>query len=127
MFQQNRIPAMTATEAHQAVTDADTSVDGVRPLLVDVREPNEIHQVRAEGVIVMPLSSWMARYSELPQDQPLLMICQSGARSGQATAFLLSNGWTDVTNVTGGMLAWVQAGLPVRRGPLADGEGNLSS
>lgn len=126
MFQQNRIPAMTAIEAHQAVTGADTSVDGVRPLLVDVREPNEIHQVRAEGVIVMPLSTWMARYSELPRDQPLLLICQSGARSGQATAFLLSNGWTDVTNVAGGMLAWVQAGLPVRRGPLADGEGDLS-
>lgn len=125
MFDKNRIPTMTATEAHQAVTDANAAVDGVRPLLVDVREPNEINVIRAEGVIVMPLSTFTARYSELPRDRPLLMICQSGARSGQATTFLLSNGWPDVTNVTGGTLAWLQAGLPVRRGPLADGEGDL--
>ncbi|MEO8469517.1 MAG: rhodanese-like domain-containing protein [Chloroflexota bacterium] len=126
MFQQNRIATLTPAEAHQAVADASAPIDGVRALLVDVREPNEIHEVRAEGVIVMPLSSWMARYTELPRDRPLLMICRSGARSGQATDFLLGNGWTDVRNVTGGMLAWVQAGLPVRRGPLADGEGDLS-
>ena len=126
MFDHNRIPTMTATEAHKAVTDANAPVDGVRALLVDVREPNEIDEVRAEGVIVMPLSTFTARYSELPRDRPLLMICRSGARSGQAAAFLLSNGWTDVTNVAGGTLAWLQAGLPVRHGPLADGEGSLS-
>ena len=126
MFDHNRIPTMTATEAHQALTDANGQVDGVRPLLVDVRELNEIEEVRAEGVIVMPLATFTARYSELPRDRPLLMICRSGARSGQATAFLLSNGWPDVTNVAGGTLAWLQAGLPVRHGPLADGEGSLS-
>ena len=125
MFNQNRIPTMTTTEAHRAVSDVNAPLDGVRPLLVDVREPNEIHEVRAEGVIVMPLSTFTARYVELPRDRPLLMICRSGARSGQAAAFLLSNGWTDVTNVTGGTLAWLQEGLPVRRGPLADGEGTL--
>ena len=58
----------------------------------------------------------MLRYRELPQDRPLLMICRTGARSGQATAFLLANGWTDVVNVAGGTLAWERAGLPVRRG-----------
>lgn len=126
MFNQNRTPTVTTTEAHQAVTAPKAQGEGAQPLIVDVREPNEILEVRAEGVMVMPLSTFTARYSELPRDRPLLMICRSGARSGQATAFLLSNGWTDVSNVAGGMLAWLQAGLPVRRGPLADGEGDLS-
>jgi len=73
----------------------------------------------------MPLSTWMLRYRELPRDRPLLLICQTGARSGQATAFLLANGWDDVSNVAGGTDAWLRAGLPVRRGAPAAGEGDL--
>ncbi|MBF8289093.1 MAG: Rhodanese-like protein [Chloroflexi bacterium] len=53
------------------------------------------------------------------------MICESGGRSAQATAFLLANGWQDVTNVMGGTLAWERAGLPVRYGPPEPGEGDL--
>jgi rhodanese-related sulfurtransferase len=41
------------------------------------------------------------------------------------TEFLLRNGWTDVSSVAGGMDAWGRAGLEVRRGPLAPGEGDL--
>jgi rhodanese-related sulfurtransferase len=40
------------------------------------------------------------------------------------TSFLLRNGWTQVYNVAGGMDAWERAGLEVRRGPLAPGEGD---
>ncbi len=122
MFDPNRIPTVTAAEAHQRLAAAG---EAVPPLLVDVREPNEIVQVRAADVAVMPMSTFMLRYRELPTDRPLLMICRSGGRSAQATAFLLANGWTDVANVAGGMLSWEQAGLSVRRGPLAPGEGDL--
>lgn len=122
MFDPNRIPTVTAAEAHQRLAAAG---EAVPPLLVDVREPSEIVQVRAADVAVMPMSTFMLRHLELPTDRPLLMICRSGARSAQATAFLLANGWTDVANVAGGMLSWEQAGLSVRRGPLAPGEGDL--
>lgn len=121
MFDPNRIPTISATEANQRLgTPGETP-----PLLVDVREPNEIVQARAEGIVMMPLSTFMLRHQELPKDQPLLMICRSGSRSAQATAFLLSNGWSDVQNVAGGMLSWEQSGLSIRRGPLAPGEGDL--
>lgn len=125
MLGPNRIPTTTALEAHRALSSASDAGDTDQPLLVDVREPNEIEEVRAEGVVVMPLSTFMQRHGELPRDRPLLMICHTGARSGQATGFLLANGWTDVTNVAGGTAAWLQAGLPVRRGALDDGEGDL--
>ena len=125
MLDPNRIPTTTVVEAHQTLSSASDAGDAGRPLLVDVREPNEIDEVRAEGVVVMPLSTFMLRHGELPRDRPLLMICQSGARSGQAAGYLLANGWTDVTNVAGGTLAGLQAGLPVRRGALDDGEGDL--
>jgi rhodanese-related sulfurtransferase len=95
------------------------------PLLVDVREPDEFASVRAEGAVHLPLSTFMQRFQELPRDRPLLMICAVGGRSGAATAHLLANGWTDVTNVAGGTLGWERAGLPVRHGAPAPGEGDL--
>lgn len=122
MIDPNHIPTVNATEAHRLL---GSTTDATTPLLVDVREPNEIVEVRAEGIVVMPLSAFVLRHGELPTDRPLLMICHSGGRSGQATAFLLSNGWTDVTNVAGGTLSWVQSGLPIRRGPMTQGEGEL--
>lgn len=85
-------------------------------LLVDVRENNEYAEIHADGARLLPLSELEARYTELPTDQPLVMICRSGARSARAGEFLLQNGFNDVTNLSGGTLAWDEAGLPVVRG-----------
>lgn len=94
-------------------------------MLVDVREIGEVVAVRADDVVVLPLSQFALRYRELPSDRPLLIICQSGNRSGMAAGHLVRNGYPDTANVAGGMIAWERAGLPVRRGPLAPGEGEL--
>jgi rhodanese-related sulfurtransferase len=95
------------------------------PLLVDVREPNEYATVRAASAVLVPLSTFLLNFERLPKDRPLLMICAVGGRSGAATGHLLASGWTDVTNVAGGTVAWERAGLPVRRGAPAPGEGDL--
>jgi rhodanese-related sulfurtransferase len=127
-----RIPSVDVLEAErrrgapaEAREATGTDAGGAVPLLIDVREPGEFAEVRAEGAVLMPLSRFMSRYQELPRDRPLLMICRSGARSGQAAAFLIANGWSDVVNVAGGTVAWERAGLPVRRGTPAPGEGDL--
>lgn len=128
MIDPNRIPAVDVATAHdrlEAGAAATREAAAPAPLLVDVREPGEYAQVRAPGAVLMPLSAFVQRHRELPQDRPLLMICRSGARSAQATAFLIGNGWPDVANVAGGMLAWERAGLPVRSGPPDPGEGDL--
>ena len=96
------------------------------PLLVDVRERNEFVEVRAPGAVLYPTSSFLLRVEELPKDRPLHVICRTGSRSAAVTAFLLRNGWTDVHDVTGGMVAWLRADLDVRRGPLDPGEGDLA-
>ena len=72
------------------------------------------------------MSTFAARVGELPTDRPLLLICHLGGRSAAAAGFLIRAGRTDVTNVAGGMDAWERAGLPVRRGPVAAGEGELA-
>ncbi|MCD0156464.1 rhodanese-like domain-containing protein [Deinococcus sp. UR1] len=81
-------------------------------LLVDVREPNEFAEVHAEGATLIPLSEFEARFSELPKDRELVMICRSGARSARAGEYLKAQGYSQVVNVAGGTLAWVEAGLP---------------
>jgi len=57
---------------------------------------------------LLPLSQWPATATEKLTDpaQPLLIHCHHGGRSGHATDFLLRNGYSDVTNVAGGIDAW---------------------
>ena len=95
------------------------------PLLLDVREPYEHADVRAEGAVLAPMSKLAPLIPSLPKDRPIFVICASGGRSAQVTGFLLASGWTDVSNVTGGTVAWVQAGLPVRRGTPDPSESEL--
>ena len=87
------------------------------PILLDVREPHEFTGGRATGATHMPLSTLGPRIGELPRDRPVFVICHSGGRSAMVTGYLLANGWTDVHNVSGGMIAWEFHKLPTRSGP----------
>jgi rhodanese-related sulfurtransferase len=71
------------------------------------------------------MSSFAERFGELPKDRPLLLMCAAGSRSAAATAHLIRNGYTDVINVAGGITEWQRVGLPVRKGPVEPGEGEL--
>ena len=97
--------------------------DPERPVLLDVRESNEFVAVRVPGAMLLPTSAFVARIAELPSDRPLFVICRTGVRSAAVTGYLARTGRGGVFNVTGGMDAWEQAGLPVRRGPIEPGEG----
>ena len=105
--------------------EAADEVGAGTALIVDVRERNEFEQERVEGVVLVPISEFVARHGELPKDRPLLMLCAAGSRSTSATMYLLQGGWTDVRNITGGMIGWRQAGLPIVTGAPAPGEGDL--
>ena len=116
--------AIPGIDVSAAASQLQTSgeADG-RPLLLDVREPNELVEARVEGAAHYPMSTFAERYTELPRDRPLLVMCATGGRSAAVTAFLQRSGWTDVHNVEGGISAWQRAGLPVKRGRLEPGEG----
>jgi rhodanese-related sulfurtransferase len=114
------IPTIDVAEAERRLRE-----DPAGPLLVDVREDSEFVEVRAPGAFLVPTSQFAARAGELPTDRPLLMICRMGGRSAAAAGYLIRSGRRDVVNVAGGMDAWERAGLPVRRGAVAPGEGQL--
>jgi rhodanese-related sulfurtransferase len=81
--------------------------------LIDVRTDEEVRRGVIAGARHIPLQALPARVEEVARDRPVVFYCQSGARSMQAGAFLLSRGWKQVYNLTGGLLAWSRSGLPV--------------
>jgi rhodanese-related sulfurtransferase len=102
------IPTIDVYEAKQRIQNG--------ALLVDVREQNEFDESRIPSSLLIPLSVFQERYSELPKDKEIVMQCRSGARSGRTTEFLLQNGYSQVVNMAGGILAWNEAGLGVEPG-----------
>jgi rhodanese-related sulfurtransferase len=81
--------------------------NGESPLMVDVREDDEVAQGMIEGAIHIPLGQISERHNELPTAVEIIVICRSGGRSGRACEFLSANGY-NVTNMSGGMLEWAK-------------------
>ncbi|MFN7454889.1 MAG: rhodanese-like domain-containing protein [Pseudobdellovibrionaceae bacterium] len=77
-------------------------------VLVDVRQPEEFSGElgHVPGSKLIVLDTLPEKASEIPKDQTVVLICRSGARSARATAFLKSQGFTEVYNMKGGMLLW---------------------
>ena len=82
--------------------------------LIDVREPDEYAQVRAEGAVNLPLSEFEARFREIDPARPAVLICRSGARSRRAAEYLAAQGYDEaqLLNLAGGTEAWVAGDLP---------------
>ena len=74
--------------------------------LIDVREVHEFQAGHAPGAKNLPLSTLAQGYKELKTDHEYHVICQGGVRSASACQFLSAQGLT-VTNVEGGMNAWL--------------------
>lgn len=73
--------------------------------VVDVREDDEVAQGIIPGAIHIPLGELQERNTELNRETSYIMVCRSGGRSAMASQILHDLGY-DVTNMTGGMLAW---------------------
>jgi adenylyltransferase/sulfurtransferase len=76
------------------------------PVLLDVREPHELEICRFADSLDIPMASLPSRLEELPTDRPIVVVCRSGARSMRVTQWLRAHGRDDVSNLTGGVLAW---------------------
>jgi rhodanese-related sulfurtransferase len=83
-------------------------------VLIDVREDWEYAAGHIPGTVLIPLGQLSSRLAEIPTDKTVIAVCRSDNRSGQATRFLKERGFT-VHNMTGGMIAWEQAGYAVEK------------
>jgi len=93
---------MSATEL-QALLQS-----GVKPLLIDVREPHELAHGVIEGAVHIPMNDIPGRLEEFAsyKDQSVVLICRSGKRSAQVGQFMEHVGFNDVINLDGGMNDW---------------------
>lgn len=94
-----------------SVAEVCGSVEGIQ--FVDVRRPAEHSNGHAVGTINLPLNSLTRELERLDPAKPTYVICQSGYRSSLATSLLENAGFTSLYNVSGGTLAWIDAGLEV--------------
>ena len=74
--------------------------------LIDVRSPGEFQTNHIKGFQNIPLPQLKERAHELTKDKEVYVICQSGMRSMQAAKILKKQGFTQITNIKGGMNAW---------------------
>ncbi len=89
-----------------------TSQGKAKPFLLDVRGKDEAKQGgMIAGAKVIPLPDLAQRMAEIPKDRQVVVICRSGRRSGMACSQLHQAGYTDVLNMSGGMMAWTRQGL----------------
>lgn len=93
-------------------TDVAPRVAQGEIILIDVRNPHEWEAGHVEGAQNIPLGELQTRLTELPQDQPVAVYCQTGVRSAVAASILRANGF-DTIDVDGGYTAWeVNKGHP---------------
>ena len=84
-------------------------------VVLDVREQWEYDEGHIPGVTLIPMGEVANRLSEIPTDKSVIVTCRSGNRSGQITDFLRQQGFDNVHNMDGGILAWEAAGYEVEQ------------
>lgn len=86
-------------------------------VVIDLRDAAEYAKGHILGARNVPLGDLERRLGELAKfkSRPVILSCESGGRSGNAIAVLRRNGFASVHNLSGGVAAWQQAGLPVEK------------
>jgi adenylyltransferase/sulfurtransferase len=78
--------------------------------VIDVRERKEYEICRLEGARLMPMSEFANRVAELNdvKDREIIVHCRSGGRSAQVAQFMRKQGFANVRNLVGGVIAWAR-------------------
>jgi|APLak6261666879_1056058.scaffolds.fasta_scaffold00605_3 rhodanese-related sulfurtransferase len=102
---------------HRDVSPSDVKLPAQGFRIVDVREPAEFtgELGHLSGATLVPLATVTAQAISWNKDEPVLLVCRSGGRSGNAAQALTRMGFSKVMNLVGGMMAWNAAGLPTEK------------
>jgi len=82
-------------------------------VIIDVREQSEWDTGHIPSALFIPLGQLKSRLAELEvyKGKPIIMQCRSGVRSAKASSIMVDAGFEQVYNLTGGIIAWSNAGL----------------
>ena len=104
-------PPLPSTDA---VEVSEKLKNGKRPILVDVRQPDEYQRGHINGAKLVPLGELGRRMKELPKNREIVVVCATGNRSRSATKMLVREGYNAV-NMKGGMMSWARSGFKVKK------------
>jgi sulfur-carrier protein adenylyltransferase/sulfurtransferase len=79
---------------------------GECPVVVDVREAQELQLASIPDVVHLPMNEIPARLGELDRNAEIIVMCHAGGRSMRVAQFLAQQGFTNVANLRGGIAAW---------------------
>ncbi|MGG3925534.1 rhodanese-like domain-containing protein [Metabacillus fastidiosus] len=80
--------------------------EGDKPVIIDVREEEEVKQGIIPDAKHIPLGDLVDRYEEIEQTAEVFFICRGGRRSLKACEFLKEKGYKNLINISGGMTKW---------------------
>ena len=107
--------AQLSTDSLQSWLDGPGQAE--RPLLLDVREPEEYEVSHLRDAVPAPSRELALRALEgVPPDQPVVLYCSVGYRSSEMAGYLAKQGFGKVFNLEGSIFAWANEGRPVYRG-----------
>lgn len=97
--------------------DAINMINHEKAVVIDVREDKEFVEGHIINSIHIPLGNVQQRIDELKahSQKPIIVSCRSGARSNAACSMLRKNGFENVFNLKGGIMAWQNASLPLNK------------
>ena len=81
--------------------------------ILDVRTPAEWQSGHLTGAHLVELAALPHHLKQIPQNEPIAVVCRSGRRAQVAASYLMKHGFDRAIALHGGMLAWQQAGFPV--------------
>jgi len=91
--------------------------DKSQAIILDVRTPGEVTEGYLEGALNIDFSNkeFQNNLQKLDKSKPVLVYCRSGRRSGIAMNYMRDMGFVEVYNLSGGIIAWTQAGLAITK------------
>lgn len=101
-------PALSTLQATQLINSKNAQI-------VDVRSADDFAKGSLPNAKNLPTAAIKDRAGELKKDKPVIVVCNTGGSAGSAAAQLRASGFAEVFVLAGGLAAWREAGLPVRK------------
>jgi hydroxyacylglutathione hydrolase len=102
-----------STDRLSPQTAAERIAGANAPLVIDVRTPRERAEKSIAGTTHRPLNTFTSGFADLARDRPVVVFCAGGYRSSIAASLLQREGFTNVSELAGGIAAWEAARLPL--------------
>jgi len=104
------VPTVTTEELSAMVT-----ADDIVLLDINCEEDANKFWIDTEKRVYIPLKDLQEKYTSIPKDKKVAILCLKGKRSPTAAKFLMKHGYNDVVIVEGGMQKWIMEGRPIKQ------------